>query len=282
VNHDLIYFWHLYYSGIKAHADVIAGAVLLGGAAGIIGLAWGWFDPTPPDAAMKTRVFYGMGAVMGVYIALFIFRCGMNQIGGFDHSFLADAGWRLFNGQKLYVDFPSAAPVAFFLGSKFALQWFGIRWQSNVVLFALFAMLAFVWSLLMLGRLFGRNGTTLLWAMALQAICPMLVCYWWYNPITAMSAVLYTLSATYWLHRPWEKSAVASYALALMIVAAMKPNVAGILIPGISAILFTSPDHRWKTLWVSLGSLALFLALLSINHVSFQGMLASYLSVARR
>ncbi len=268
--------------GEKPYVDFITGAVLLGGAAGIIGVAWGWFDPTPPNAAMKPGVFYGLGAALAVFIALFILRCGMHQIGGFDHSILVEVGWRLFNGQTAYVDFPCTTPVAFILGAKFAFQWFGVQWQSNVELTALFAMLTFAWSLFLLAQLFGRGLTTLLWAMALHAISVMLVSFWWYNPITAVAAVLYTLSAMYWLHRPGERSAVASYAAALLLMATMKPNVAGILIPGISVILFISPRHRWKVVGVSLGAFAFFLVLLLMNHLSFTGMLAGYLSVARR
>ena len=75
---------------------------------------------------------------------------------------------------------------------------------------------------------------------------------------------------------------MASYGAALLLMATMKPNVAGILIPGISVILFVSPRHRWKVLGVSLGAFALFLVLLLMNHLSFTGMLAGYLSVARR
>jgi hypothetical protein len=280
--YGLNYFWTFYYSGIKAHADFITGVVLLGGAAGLIGVAWRWFDPAPPEAAMKPGLFYGIGAALAGFITLFILRYGMNHIGGNDHSLLVDVGWRLCNGQTAYVDFPCTTPVAFVLGAKFAFQWFGVYWLSTIEMTALFAVLTFAWSLFLLAQLFGRSGTTLLWAMALHAISLMLASFWWYNPITDVAAVLYTLSAMYWLRRPAEKIAVASYGAALLLLATMKPNVAGVLIAGISPVLFASSRHRWKVIWVSLGSFALFLVLLSINNLSFTGMLAAYQSVARR
>ncbi len=282
--HGLNYFWSLYFSpiNIQAHRDFITGAVLLGGAAGIISLAWGWLDPTPPAAAMKPGVFYGIGAGLMVFIAVFILRYGMRQIGGQDHSTLVDFGWRLINGQTANVDFPCTYPVGFVLGAKFALQWFGVFWRSFVAMDALFATATFAWSLFLLAELFGRRWPALLWAMGVQAFSTMLACFWWYNPIMAVAAVLYMLSATYWLRRPARKSAVVSYAAALLLMATMKPNVAGVLIPGISVILFASPNHRWKVLWVSLGAFALFLVLLSLNHFSFPKMLADYLSVAPR
>jgi hypothetical protein len=223
-----------------------------------------------------------VGAALAIFIALFILRYGMHQIGGFDHSILVDAAWRLFNGQKAYVDFPCTVPVAFVLGAKFAFQWFGVHWRSFVVINALFAMATFAWSLFLLAELFGRRWSALLWAMSVQAFSLMLASYWWYNPPTSVAAVLYTLSATYWLRCPAQKSALVSYGAALLLMATMKPNVAGILIPGISVVLFVSPNHRWKVIGVSLGAFALFLVLLAIDHLSFSGMLAGYLSVAQR
>jgi hypothetical protein len=278
----LNYSWNLYFTGAKAHRDFITGMVLLGGAAGMIGLAWGLFDPTPPKAAMKRGLFYGIGAALAAFIGFFILHYGMHQIGGYDQSNLVDSSWRLFKGQTAYVDFPYTMPVAYFLGGKFAFQWFGVYYRSFVDMIALFAIPTFAWSLFLLAQLFGRSWTTLLWAMAMQVFSQMMAAYWTYNPITAVAAVLYTFSATYWLRRPAQKSALASYGAALLLLATMKPNVAGILIPGISVILFISPNHRWKVLWVSLAAFALFLVFLAINHLSFSGMLAGYLSVAQR
>jgi len=282
--HDLNYFWSLYFSptSVEAHRDFIIGAVLLGGAAGIIGVVWGWFDPAPPKAAMKPGVFYGIGAALAVFIALFILRYGMHQIGGYDHSGLVDPGWRLFNGQTAYMDFPCTVPPEFSLGVKFAFQWFGVYWRSIIDMAAMFSMATFAWSLFLMAQLFGRSWTTLLWAMAVQVFSPMLAAFWTHNPMTAVAAVLYLLSATYWLHRPDGKIALASYGAALLLLATMKPNVAGILIAGVSVILFASPGRRWKVIWVSLGAFAGFLALLSINHLSVIGMLAAYWSIARR
>jgi hypothetical protein len=268
--------------GEKAHQDFVTGLIVLGGAFGIIAAALGWFDHAPAEAAVSVRLFYGVAAAAGAGIIVFIRRCGMHQIGGFDHSVLVDVGWRLFNGQRAYVDFPCTLPVAFILGAKFAYQWFGVYWRSFVDMTALFALVTFGWSLFLLVALFGRRWPTLLWAIALQAISLMLASYWWYNPITAVTAVLYLLAAEYWLHRPDARGAVVSYGLALLAIATMKPNVAGVVVPLISIILFCSPRHRWKTLLISAGALAAFLIFLTINHLSFTGMLKGYLSVAQR
>jgi len=268
--------------GEKAHQDFVTGLIVLGGAVGIIAAALGWFDPAPPQAAVNTSLFYGVAAAACAGMALFICHYGMHQIGGFDHSVLVDSGWRLFNGQRAYVDFPCTLPVAFIVGAKFAFQWFGIYWRSFVVMAALFAMVSFGWSLYLLVALFGRRWPTLLWAITLQAMTFMLACYWWYNPITAVTAVLYVLSAAFWLHRPGARGAMVSYGVALLAVATMKPNVAGLIWPLVSIILFFSPRHRWNSLLISAGALAAFLIFLWINHLSFTGMLKGYLSVAQR
>jgi hypothetical protein len=268
--------------GEKPFMDFIVGFALLGGAFGIIGVAWGWFDPSPPRAALKPWVFYGVGAVLTVFVPLFILHYGMCQIGGNDHAILVDVGWRLINGQTAYVDFPCTLPAEFVIGIKLAFQWFGVNWQSNVIVTALFAMVTFAWLLLLLAQLFGRSWATILWALALHAITVMVASFWWYNPTTYVSAVLYMFSATYWLRRPGEKIAMVSYGAALLLLATMKVNAAGVLIPLISALLFFSPRHRWKVVGISLGAFALFLLLLAINHLSFTGMLTGYLSVSQR
>jgi hypothetical protein len=268
--------------GPEAHTDFITGAVLLGGVAGIMGLVWGWFDPTPPAAELHPGLFCGIGLALMALIGLFIMRCGMCQICGYDHSILVDHAWRLYKGQKPYVDYPCTVPVGFVLGPKFAFQWFGVHWKSIIEMTALFAMGTFAWSLFLLARLFGRGWTTLLWAMTLQVLSPMLVSFWWYSPITDVSGAVYALAAMYWLRRPAEKAAVVSYGAALLLMATMKPNVAGMMIVGFSVILFVSPHHRWKALLVSLVSFALFLVWLSLNHMSLLGMIAAYRSIAPR
>ncbi|MGD0814608.1 MAG: hypothetical protein ABSA83_13460 [Verrucomicrobiota bacterium] len=262
--------------------DFITGAVLLGVAAGIIGVAWGWFDSTSPEAAMKPVVFYGIGLALMAFIGLFILRCGMSQICGYDQSILVDFGWRMFKRQRAYIDFPCTVPVAFVLGPKFAFQWFGAYWKSIIDITALFAMGTFAWSLFLLAQLFGLGWATLLWAMTVQAISSMLASFWWYSPITDVTGALYALAAIYWLRCPAKKKAIISYGAALLLMATMKPNVAGVLIVGFSVILFVSPNHRWKALWVSLGSFALFVILLWLNQMSLFGMITAYRSISSR
>lgn len=265
-----------------AHDCFLAGAIALGTAAGFIAAALGLLDAAGLAAKISPRSFYSMGGCVGLAIALFIRCFGMHQIGGFDHSVVVDLGWRLVNGQIPYVDFPCTVPVGFLIGAKFAFQWFGVTWSSIIDFTALFALTTFMWSLFLFEQLFGRRWLTLLWALTFQAMTLMLLCFWWYNPVTSVASEIYVLSAAVWLHRPKAWSAMVSYGLAMLLLAAMKPNVAGILVPLVAVVLFSSSLHRWKTLLVSATAFALFLLLLWSNHLSLTGMFKGYLSVASR
>src|SRR5208283_5372101 len=98
-----------------------------------------WFDSGP----MAAGKFYAAGLGLMPLIGCFIMRCGMHQIGGYDHSILVDFGWRLYQGQIPYKDFPCTVPIAFPLGAKFAFQWFGVSWRSIIAMTALFSMATF-------------------------------------------------------------------------------------------------------------------------------------------
>lgn len=265
----------------EPYFDLLKAAPWIGTGLGILGLELGFFEPSvlAPMTALK---FYTFGLSLSAFAGFFIVRCGMHQIGAYDHSVLVDVGWRLYQGQKPYIDFPCTLPVAFPLGVKFAFQWFGVSWRSIITMTALFSMGTFAWSLFLLAGLFGRGWTTLLWALMVQVLSMMLASFWWYNPITAVSAVLYMLSALYWLRRPRNNASMISYGASLLLMATMKANDAAIMIPGFSVILFGSSHHRWKTLGVSLVSFAIFWVLLSLNHFNFFSLLNAYWSVSPR
>src|SRR5204863_1847846 len=52
-------------------------------------------------------------------VCIFMIHFGRLQFGGYDMSVLIDAGWRLYKGQRLYVDFLCTLPPAFCLGAKY-------------------------------------------------------------------------------------------------------------------------------------------------------------------
>jgi hypothetical protein len=180
------------------------------------------------------------------------------------------------------VDFPCTLPVGFILGAKFAFQLFGVNWRALILFTALFSMLTFAWCVWLLRRLFGSPRLALLWAAALQAMTLVLVSYWWYNPVTSASAVVFLLAAALFWREPGSLAARCSYAGALFLFALMKPNIAGILIPWASIVLLSSRRHRLAMLALSGAAFAAFMVLLWVNHVGLGNLIKGYLAVAQR
>lgn len=228
------------------------------------------------------RLFYASVALLTLTISLVVHWCGMRQFGGFDHSVLIDYGWRLMSGERPFLDFPLTVPIGFFLGSYYAFLAFGVYWQSLVDAFAIFGVVTFLWSLWLLDDLIKERWLRLVFAFALQALCIIPVSYWWYNPLTTMAGVIYVLSAYVWLRRPGSGAASLSYFFALVLLAAMKPNVAGCLILLTTVVLLTSREHRVP---VSICSCLAFLAFslwLQLHGINLFDCLRSYSSVSGR
>lgn len=280
----LKYVWSL--AGLPLGDDwrreLIQAFGLLGGAVGVFGYAWGWFDHRSKNVEIPVATFYAVSGVLALGIFVFILHYGMFHIGGYDHGYMVDVGWRLMKGQQMYTDFPCTTPVSFVLGSKFALEWFGNNWRSFVIIMGLFAVVSFLWTAFLLDKLLGRHWTTVLFAAAMQIWSPMVACFWTYNSTSDFSGLLFAMSAMYWLRRPKDNLALASYGASLLLLATMKPNVAGVSILGISAVMFFSTPHRWKMVAISAVAFVMFLGFLAVNHVSFAGMITSYLSVTHR
>lgn len=260
--------------------DFVAGAVALGIGVATLLAVQGWFDP--PYKQISRGVYHGMGAVLAVGICLFIKCFGMRQIGGFGFGVVTDIAWRTHCGQIPYKDFPGPWPVFYVLGLKFAFQWFGVFWSSIVSMTALFAVVTFVWSIILLSELFGRSWFALLTAAAVQITANMTISFWWHNNVSVVACVLYVLSAELWLRRSHSFIAVASYFASLVLVAGMKPNTAGPLIVLISAFLLVKSQRRVVTAGLSIMAYAVFLFILKLNGISEVLMIKNYLTVAGR
>jgi hypothetical protein len=259
--------------------DFIAGAVALGIGAATLAAMEGWFDMTP---TMSPRAYYGSGAAVAALIWVFIKYYGMYEIGGGNDAHLVDIAWRTYHGQVPYADFPLPYPVFFILGAKFSFQWFGVYWSSFVTMTALFAVVTFAWSLVLLSGVTGRNWFSLLLAAAGQITANMSICFWWYNNIGTVACVLYVLSAELWLRRPNSFAAALSYCLSLVLVAGMKSNTAGPLIVLISAFLIIKSQRRMATAGLSVMAYGVFSFILKLNGISQVLMIKNYLSVAHR
>jgi hypothetical protein len=259
--------------------DFIAGAVALGLGAATVAAVQGWFDA---PQTMSPRAYYGSGAAFAALAWVFIKCCGMHEIGGGNHSHLTDIAWRTFCGRVPYADFPMPYPVFFILGAKFSFQWFGVYWSSFVTMTALFAVVTFAWSLVLLSELFGRSWFSLLLAATMQATATMYISFLWYNSIGTVACVLYVLSAELWLRRPNSFAAALSYCLSLVLVAGMKLNTAGPLILLITAFLLVKSQRRAATAGLSVMAYGIFSLILKLNGISQVLMIKNYLGVAHR
>ncbi len=265
--------------GDERHCFIIGVCGLFGAAAGLPLLA---ADHDAPLWLARPAGWTGAIVSGAVVIGGAILWCGMRQFGGFDHSALIDLAWRLANGQHPYRDFPCPIPIGFVLGAGYAFQLFGVHWRSLVLVDALFAMVTFAWSCALLERLLGGRGRAWLVAFCVQATTTLLVAYWWYNPVTAVTGIIFILAAAAWLQEPRSVLVQVYYILSLCLLAALKPNLAGVLIAGTTLVLLTSRRHRWRTLAWSASSFILLVLWLAAHGLSVQDMVASYLGIAGR
>jgi hypothetical protein len=259
--------------------DFVAGAVAVGIGVATLAAAQGWFDA---PQTMSPRAYYGAGAAFAVFAWVFIQSCGMHQIGGFGCGVVTDIAWRTHCGQIPYRDFPGPWPVFYVLALKFAFQWLGVYWSSIVSLTALFAVVTFVWSVVLLSGLFGRTWFALLLAATMQITANLCISFWWHNNISLVACVLYVLSAELWFRRPHSFAAAASYFASLALVAGMKPNTAGPLILLITAFLLVKSQRPMVTVGLSVMAYGVFSCILALNGINQVLMVKNYLNVASR
>ncbi len=250
-----------------------------------LGFLWWWRQPRWDmtfrwiNSLKKQIVVVGMVAIGILTLTMW---CGLSQIGGFDHSVLIDLAWRMSHGQVPYQDFPCTLPPGFFLGALYAFKLFGPFWQSIILVQALFATGAFIWIYWLLNHILKNRVLAILIAFSSQAISTMLVAYWWYNPITAVSAVIFVLSCALWLLHPELLRGQVTYFCSLLLFALMKPNVAGPLIALCVVLLLTSNPHRSKVIVLSIAAFLTFVSIFLIHHLSVEEMLRGYNAVAER
>jgi len=268
-----------YLPGYRAHRLLIASGFIAGTG---FTLTFLHFRLQIDGFLERAYVYYGLVAVLAAFFPWLIDWCGMRQFGGFDQSMVVDFGWRLLSGQQACSDFPCTAPPSFFLGAYYTFLAFGAQWHSVVLALAVFSLVTFLWSLALLSQLFERRGDRLMFAAALQALCTVPVSYWWYNPVAATSGVIFGLSACVWLRRPRLLLAVLSYFLALVLLATVKANIAGILILIVSGVLFTSRLHRVRAAIVSSLAFATFFLWLRSHGIDVFAPIQAYQGVAGR
>jgi hypothetical protein len=210
------------------------------------------------------------------FIAFFIVHEGRHQFGGFDFGILVDTGWRQILGQHLYTSFVATTPPGFDLGVKYAFEIFGISWNANLYLCAVFAVASMLW-MYWLMRLIGLGVLAALGtSFAIESQTMLLLSFWWYNNSALVLATIFLLACLAYARRPHSIGVQCSYFIALTLLSLMKPNVAGIAILGGVILLLIASTRRWRVAVLTLAAAAAAIAILIVNHVSIPAMLSSY------
>ncbi len=230
----------------------------------------------------RWRTAYTAAALLATcgFLSLFIIHYGNQQFGSWDMGIIVDTGWRQILGQRQYTDFITPNPPGFNLGIKYAFQLFGVNWNAQLYLLAIFASATFLWAYWLLLRLLGSRLSALSMAFAIQCVAILPLCFWWYNDIVAVLAALFFLSCLLYSKQPDSPTAQLSYFATLSILVLMKPNTAGLTaICGI-AFLIVSIRPRRRFALLTLAAAAATFLILQFNKISIPAMIASYRAVA--
>jgi hypothetical protein len=265
---DRTFYWYTYFNSYLVLYGVLVAVFFL--------------EPAFRELVTRWRVhwkpLYTIVAITAtsVFVAAFLIHAGRHQFGGFDEGILIETGWRQILGQRPYTDFVTTAPPGFNLGIKYAFELFGVSWDANLYFSALFATLTMLWMYWLMRKAGLGILTALGTSFAIQCQTMLLLDFWWYNNSTLVLAAVFLLSCLAYALCPESIGVQISYFVALALFSLMKPNIAGIAIPGGAALLLVLSTRRLRFVLLTVGSAAAALAILLINHVSILAMLASY------
>jgi hypothetical protein len=269
-----------YGSDETRHYSAIWFTLILGFAVGLLLIRLKWLEAWTQPGWSGSEIF--CLAFCGVGLAALSYWCGMEHFLGFDCSAIVDVGWRLYCGQRPYVDFPCTLPIGFYRGAELAFVLFGVFWSSIVKLNVLYFLLTYFWTYMVLREVLQNRLLALMVVITCESMSLILVSYWWYNPITNMTVVLYGACVASVLLHPGKVWLWVSLCAALLLAALMKPNVSGIAIIGGTGSLLLNPRTRWWACVVSLIAFAFWLDILWVQYSNLIEVLGAYFSVASR
>lgn len=212
-------------------------------------------------------------------LAFFSWQFGLKQFGGFDQSALIDTAWRLLLKQDPYHDFYLTTPVGFYLGAWLAFRFFGVKWSSFVLINIVYIIITYTLQSLCLNTFISKRyslGIT----FACGALAMIVPSYWWYNSITMMTACVFVSASIAYLNYPTRLRNQVIFAISLFLMALMKPNMSGLLIPVVIISLLIL-NSRKRTIALVFVSSLLFFALLFVVRINPVDIISSYLGVAQ-
>jgi hypothetical protein len=237
--------------------------------------------PALERALSRPRVWAASVTAASVIAATLCFLFGNHHLGGYDHSVLVDAAWRVAQGQHPYSDFICTLPPGFFLPAGAVFRAFGPSWDSLLVLHALVTGAVLAGSTLLLARLGLPRWLALLLGFAMPMISAVQSGHWWHNVQSQQAGVVYALAALLLMRRPDRAPRLVLYAVALASLLSMKPNLAGpLVLAGAALTLWT---RSWRAVALAhVSAAALLLAALRLSGVDAVELISSYRSVAGR
>lgn len=212
-------------------------------------------------------------------LAILSWQFGLKQFGGFDQSVLVDTAWRLLIKQIPYKDFYLTTPVGFYLGAWLAFKLFGVKWSSFILINIVYIVFTYILQTLCLNTFIPKRyslGIT----FTCEALAMIVSSYWWYNSITLITACVFISASISYLNHPTRFRNQIIFAISLFLMALMKPNISGLIIPMVIISLLMLNTRKRTIVLVFISSLMFFflLLLVQINPIDI---INSYLGVAQ-
>lgn len=214
----------------------------------------------------------------GILSAL-MYAFGHRQYGAFDDNIIVDTAWRMFIGQKPYVDFYLPLSPEFYLGAGWAFQIWGVTWSALVRISIVMAVFTFALQSIALSYVMPRG-----YAIAVSLTCQMLAMtvtsYWWYNSNASITACLLFSASCALAASPRAKTPAAIFCIAVVMLGLMKVNIAALSITAVCVPLLTVRRLRRNlVVWLA-GSAAGVLLILTVNGLDPFEILQAYLKMA--
>jgi hypothetical protein len=231
--------------------------------------------------AMTTGLYRPVAVWLACAVSLgtAMWMFGHRQMGAFDNNIIIDVGWRMFSGQKPYVDFFLPLSPEFYLGAGWAFTLWGVNWSALVRISIVFAVFTFALHSIALSYVVPRG-----YAIAIALVCQMLAMmvnsYWWYSSNAAITACLLFSVSLALAVNPTSKLLGIIFCTTLTLLSVMKVNIAAMSILVVLVSLATVRELRTRLfVWVAC-SVVLVLLLLAVCRLNPVDILKAYLGMA--
>ena len=218
--------------------------------------------------------------IFAALLAVWSYRLGMYQFGGYDEGFLVNLAYHYLHGYKPITDYPSTMPPLFMAGIRTVVLVLPFRWASLVMFSSLFGAVTALWfyGLFIMLRVPSHWALSLTTAIELSTM--FVLPFWWYNNCTSISVLLLVVSVVCCLQSPRNTLAWVSLAISLGMTTSAKPNVALVCLT--PCVLLVSRDRaQWLRAAVAfLGAISVAWIIFSVAQMPPLALLRSYREVS--